>query len=180
MTDYKLPSDGPFKPGTTYNDQDSAIDYFTYPFFVGSIASGGQIPVSVNVQAQAMFEWVKTTCFGFVSGSSEPISSSIIIPVTVQVNDSGSNRNLFFAPVPINTVAGDGREPYILPTSRFFQPLATITVTFTNFSPNTDVYNDVYFVMHGVNHYDLQNIGISSGTRPAGNRSTDHFGGRGS
>jgi hypothetical protein len=160
---FKLPPDGPYKPNTTFNDQDNTVDYFVYPFNAGSVTTTTPIAVTQQIQQNTVFEWVKSSCYGLITSPTEPYSDANILPITIQVQDSVSGRNLFYAPLPINTVAGNGKQPYILPTSRFFQAMGTITVTFANISPNTDTYINVYFVMHGVNHWDLTSDSPESG-----------------
>jgi hypothetical protein len=118
-------------------------DFYIYPAAIGNIAAGGQAQAAVIIQQDAAFEWIETTCSGFKHGVSAPVDN-VVLPINVQVTDTGAGRALFFAPIPINAVAGSGKQPFILPVSKVFVPLSTITVSAQSTDP-TDTYDNIYF-----------------------------------
>lgn len=61
------------------------------------------------------------------------VQSQLIIPaVALQLVDTGSGRQLMQNPIPIPSLFGDGKLPFILPNPRLFQRNSTIQVVFTN------------------------------------------------
>lgn len=59
-------------------------------------------------------------------------SQKIIPPVAIQLIDTGSGRQLMQNPIPIPSLFGDGKLPFILPNPRMFMRNSTIQVVFTN------------------------------------------------
>jgi len=128
-------------------------DYFVYGVSIATLAGGGTATTNFAVQADSDFEWMMTTCQGIENGSTEPFTDAAIVPVTVQITDSGSGRNLFLNPVPLTMIAGNGKQPYILPQPRIFQARATVSVVFASFSAN--IYNNINIAFHGRKIFSL-------------------------
>lgn len=123
-------------------------DFYVYPAFLGDFTPGFSASVNVIIQQDAAFEWIETTCSGFLDGVTAPAQNNAVLPITIQVTDSGSGRSLFFSPVPINTIAGTGAQPFLLPVTKVFVPLSTITIAATS-TDAADTYDDIWFIMIG-------------------------------
>lgn len=129
-------------------------DYYVYLSSFGNIATTASATANIQVQADASFEWLMSTCSGNLNGVTQPASDASIIPVTVQIIDTGAGRSLSSAGVPINMIAGTGKQPYILPISRIFQANATIQVTATNYG--ADTWNNLYLAFIGRKIWNVQ------------------------
>jgi hypothetical protein len=138
----QLPAIGVFAP------QKGLVDFFIYPIVVASLvhtAGSNVAVVQQQISTDSDFYWNATT-FQVDQGATPSI--------TIQVNDQGSNRNLFNTPPPIATVAGTGQFPYRLVHPRLFTRGTTITVTFTNYSGAGAVdYTNLYVNLHGFKIY---------------------------
>lgn len=147
FSDGGRPGDMQLSGGDKYGD-----DFYIYPSFVASLTAGQSASVAVIIQQDAAFEWIETTYSGSKHGVSQP-QSNVVLPISVQVTDSGNGRALFFSPVPIGSVAGDGKQPFILPVSKVFVPLSTVTISFNNFDA-ADQYDNIYFNLVGRRVYE--------------------------
>ena len=108
-------------------------DFFVYSASLGNLAPAAQANVNLQIQADAIFEWVMATCYGNLHGATPPFTDAALLPVSVQLIDSGSGRQLFSGAIPITSFAGTGKQPFILPVSRFFRARSNIQITATNF-----------------------------------------------
>lgn len=115
-------------------------DYFVYQIDFSNLAPGGTSTGNINVQADSDFKWIKATYHANETNVSQQQSTRVIPLVTVQITDSGSGRQLFNNPVPIENVFGTGLLPFILPVYRIFKARSNIAVTLINFSAGS-TYN---------------------------------------
>lgn len=130
------------------SDQPQIVeDFFVYSLSIPSLDAGATSNQNIAIQADSDFEWMMTTCAGMLTGTTEPWSDAIQIPITVLVTDGGSGRQLLNQAVPITGIAGTGRQPFIMPISRIFEAKSTVNFTFTSFSGATWI--DIYFNLIG-------------------------------
>lgn len=118
-------------------------DFYTYEAEVRSLAAGASANDIINIEADSNFIMQKLTTFstiGAFPGGVTTEATRDIPQVTIQLNDTGSGRNLNSNPVPIDNIFGTGQRPFILPNPRVFLRNSTIQVSFTNFSAAT-IYN---------------------------------------
>lgn len=115
-------------------------DFFIYTAAFGTLAPAAQGIQNIQVQADSNFEWIMSTVFATMNGATAPFGDNICIPVNIQITDSGSGRALFSAPLPASSMAGNGKQPFILPVSRLFMARSNISVSATNFDP-ANTYN---------------------------------------
>lgn len=127
--------------------QEYAGDLFIYPFNFGSIATLATSTVTNTIQADSDFEWFKTTVGGNLHNLAEPWADTIQIPMTVQITDTGTGRQLFNAAMPVSNIGGLARSPFILPQPRLFKANSVVQVTFTSLSANT--WDNLFFNMIG-------------------------------
>lgn len=124
------------------------IDWFVYDASFGNIAAAASVPISVAVQADSDFELQKLAVFGFINGVTEPPPDNILLPMLLQITDSGSGRQLFSAATPVNNVAGNGKLPFILPVPRIFLAKSSIQLTMTSIAP-ASTYNQIHVSLIG-------------------------------
>lgn len=122
-------------------------DFYIYSVSIAAILTNATSIQNIAIQADSDFEWIMTTFFGYESGATEPFTDAIQLPITVLITDAGSGRQLFSNPVPVSSLAGTGKQPFILPIPRRFKAKSTVTLAFTSFSTST--YDNIYFNMIG-------------------------------
>lgn len=128
-------------------------DFFVYVATIKSIAAAATNNQQLTVQADSDFEWQMTTVSGNIDGVTEPASDNIILPITVLVTDGGSGRLLQSAPTVIGSMAGSGKQPFILPVFRLFKAKSTINLAFVNFGGSQ--YDNIYFNLIGRKIFDV-------------------------
>lgn len=116
-------------------------DFYIYEALFGNMAALASTTQNVQIQSDSDFEWIMSTCYGVLHGQTVPFTV-IPLPINIQIVDSGSSRQLFNSAVPITSIAGDGRQPFILPVSKIFQSYSNIQVIATSFD-GTNVYDFV-------------------------------------
>jgi hypothetical protein len=131
------------RPVSSRNRAQYTDDFFIYPISIGSLAAGAVFNGNIQIQADSDFEWIESTCFGWMDTATAPFTDGTIMPVNIQIVDSGSGRQLFNAPTPINSFAGTGKQPFILPVPRKFMARSTINIFATNADP-TNKYDDIF------------------------------------
>lgn len=125
-----------------------AIDLTYYQTLVASLAAAASTPSQINIDAGTDFYWVATT-YQVDEAGADTDESTIVIPlVTVVITDTGSQRQLMNAAVPLPCIAGPGERPYRLILPRLFRANSIITFNWTNYSAAT-TYTNLYAIMHG-------------------------------
>lgn len=115
-------------------------DFFVYDIDFASLAADGQATGSIQVQADSDFELQKLTHFSDIAEAAQTEDSRVLPLVTLQITDSGTGRQMFNTPVPIPAIMGDGRIPFILPTTKLFSKNSSVSFTLSNYSAAT-TYN---------------------------------------
>lgn len=124
-------------------------DFYVYDATHASLASGASVTINVQLEADSDFQWLKTSFFATNSIVGATAKNAQIDPIIkVQIQDSGSGRNLFSKPVHVGNIAGNGALPFVLPVPRLFKANSNIAVTLTNASSGT-TYVDLDFSMIG-------------------------------
>ncbi len=138
------------------NDPALYRSFFSYTLQTASIAAGATDTDTVNIENDSQFVWTKTSYFADLAGAVQTDATRVIPLVTAQITDSGSARQFFDTPQPINNIAGQGNIPFILPAPFIFKNNANINVTFTNYSAAT-TYTNVIITLHGFRIYQFGN-----------------------
>jgi hypothetical protein len=112
-------------------------DFFVYTVFSDDLAAGAADNKAIQIQADSDFELQKLTFFADIAGAAQTESSRVLPLITVQLTDTGTGRQLFNAPIAIPALFGDGRIPFILPTTKLFSKNSSVTVALSNFSAAT-------------------------------------------
>lgn len=120
-------------PHRQFENPERNRDFFVYEARATAIAVGANVTDTIQIQADADFIWQKATYQADDGGASQTDSNRLIPNVLVQITDTGSNRKLFFNPVPIPSVFGTGELPFILTNPRLFMKTSTIQIDFTSF-----------------------------------------------
>lgn len=116
-------------------------DFFVYELDFAALLHGTtSVPNSFTVQADANFLWQYGCFFADVAAAAQTVGTQPIPLVTCTIQDQGSGRQLMSGGVPLYSMFGFGREPFVLPTPRFFRAQTQVTVALTNFDAAAD-YN---------------------------------------
>ncbi len=122
--------------------QEIIKDHFIYTARTSTaLAAGASQTVNINLEADANFTAVKMAYFADIAGAAQTEDTKVVPLVRVEIQDSGSGRNLQQIAVPIDSLAGRGNLPFVLPIPRVFSANSTIKVTFTNYSAATSYAN---------------------------------------
>lgn len=129
-------------------------DFFVYRAFVaGPIAAGGTAADQVQIQADSAFEIQKLTMFADIADAAQTEESRVLPLVTVQITDTGTGRQLFAEAVSIPALFGDGRFPFILPTTKLLSPSSVLSFDFANYSAATP-YSNLQLLLIGTKIFD--------------------------
>jgi len=126
--------------------------WFAYDFSFGNLLAGASATQSIPTQADANFLWEEMNFTAQLNGASEPISSTIQYPFTLQLTDSGVGRFFFAgsqgqAAVPLNSIGGSGQFPYVLPTPYLIRAVSTMQAIVTSTSVNQ--WNNLHLTLIG-------------------------------
>lgn len=134
--------------------EDGRRDFFIYQAAVtAALAPAATAIDQVQIEADANFYWTKTAAFGLIADDAPTVGPSGVIPsVTVQLQDTGSSRNLFVEPVPLSNFSGNAGLPFVLDYPRMLARNSTLQVTFANVTDNA-TYSKIYLSFIGFKVY---------------------------
>lgn len=130
-------------------------DFFINSLTVDPLNAGLSATRTIQIEADSDFLALKLTYFAYLTTLAAITESARIIPlVRIQIQDTGSGRNLFNQAVPIPALFGTGELPYIIPMKegRMFKSNSGITFTLTNFSAATNYGIDL--TLSGIKTWD--------------------------
>lgn len=129
-------------------------DWFCYPLLYTAVAPDDIDNLTLQIDAGSDFYLTALTYFAHVNGSTAtPTAADYVIPeVSLQITDTGSNRQLFNEPVALNLIAGDGNHPHRLIHPRLFRRNSAIKTTLVNFG-DTDTYDYIRVNLEGFKIY---------------------------
>ena len=128
-------------------------DWFIYEADALGLAPGITANIGIQIQADSDFKLVKLSMAADIAGAAQTESNMPMPNATLQILDTGSGRQLFSAPVPLNALFGSGRLPYILPVPRIFKARTNISLTVASFeAANT---NNIRMAFHGNKIFQL-------------------------
>ncbi len=139
--------------GVNANGERVIKDFFIYEEDFDSLSAGATDTGTINIQADSDFVMQKLAYFADVNGAAQTDGNRVVPLVDIVITDSGSGRNLMESAVPIASLFGTGRLPFILPTPKLFLARTTITLNVANFSAST-TYN-LKFSMIGYKAFRL-------------------------
>lgn len=103
---------------------------------------------NIQIDGDADFYWIATTYQVDIAGALLTEATNIIPLITVLINDTGSGKYLMNFPVPLGSLAGDGKRPYRLIRPRIFARNSTIQFNWERFAVAGTNYT-VRFTLHG-------------------------------
>lgn len=136
--DVARPSDP--RPAVVPEPEQTRRDFYTYGINFLALAAGATANGAIAVEADSEFEVQKLAYFADIAAAVQTESTRVLPLVTVQITDTGTGRPMFSIPLAIPSIMGDGRIPFLLPTTKVFTKRASIAVAVVNFSAAT-AYN---------------------------------------
>lgn len=131
-------------------------DWYSYPLLFSALAGATNATLTFQIDAASDFFLTALTYLAEADLTTSITVATFVVPkITIQVTDGGSNRNLFQAPVPLYSVAGDGDHPHRLIHPRLFAANSSITATVNNYSTAT-TYARLYINFEGFRIYRNQ------------------------
>ena len=121
-------------------------DFYSYAINFASLAAGAANSAAIQIQADSQFEVQKFSFFADIAGAAQTESTRVLPLMTIQVTDTGTGRQMFNTPVPIPALMGDGRIPFILPTTKVFSPSSAVQIDVANYSAATAYLLRVVFI----------------------------------
>jgi len=129
-------------------------DWYVYTFRGAGLVSDGTLTDSINIQADANFICTKITGFADIAEAAQTNATQVIPLVRVQINDSGSGRNLMDIAVDMANICGKNLAGYELPVQRCFAASSTVSCTFTSYDAAA-TYGNVSLSLHGYKEWEL-------------------------
>ena len=118
-----------------------AEDWYTYQIQFQNLLSGSTQVGFIQIEADSDFLIQKLAEMTDINGASQTVTTQIVPIVKVVIVDTGSGRQLMNQAVPVSSIFGSGKLPYILPTPKLFVKNSRINVTVENFSAGTNYAN---------------------------------------
>jgi len=117
-------------PGLEQNYKES----FTYNAIFAAIGAGVTQSVTVQIQNDSYFVITQQAAEIWDSATGNTTNTSPrLAPMTVQITDSSSGKNLMDQPTPLGNIFGTGEQPHVsLYRAKLFLPGGQITVTLAN------------------------------------------------
>lgn len=108
-------------------------DYYVYEVDFNGLAPGNQQNGNIQIQADSDFKWLTAAYHADIAAAAFTDDTRPIPNVTVAITDQGSGRQLTQNPVPIPSIFGTGRLPFVLPIPRVFRARSSIGIDVVNF-----------------------------------------------
>lgn len=115
-------------------------DFYVYAINFAALAAAAANTGAIQIQADSDFELQKLSFFADIAAAAQTEATRVIPLVTLQITDTGTGRQTFNTEIPIGAIMGDGRIPFILPTTKIFSANASVAFSVTNYSAAT-AYN---------------------------------------
>lgn len=123
------------------SDKNLYLSFYNYTFSLDALTAGSVDSDVINIENDSQFVWTKTSYFVDIAGAAQTNDTRVIPLIYCQFTDSGSARQFFDEPQPINNIGGQGNIPFILPAPFIFSNNANIAGSFQNYSAATDYAN---------------------------------------
>lgn len=116
-----------------------AKNEFVYVTQISSdLVNNGSTSSSFNIDGDSDFFWTKTAAFALVASDGTTVSDEELPAVAIVITNTTTGRQYMNNAVPIPSIAGSARLPFILPMITYLQAKSTITVDYTGLNGNKD------------------------------------------
>jgi hypothetical protein len=148
--------------GLPENLQDRMVDFYSvqFPFTGSTVIAAGNTPVPVDATISGDYLFAAKYITFFASQQANIVTPVAAPPLTILIEDEGSNRKLSNSPVHIMAYAGTGQLPFPMPIAKLFSANSSITVTAANLD-TVNGYN-LWFVLHGLKIFKQMRDGTTT------------------
>lgn len=108
-------------------------EFFAYSTARTAVANAASATVNISIESNSDFLVEKLTYVADIALVTQTDSSRVVPNVTVQVNATGSGRNMFNIAAAIPAIFGTGQLPFILPRAYLLPAASTIQITLANY-----------------------------------------------
>lgn len=126
-------------------------DFYEYALDFGTIAPGSSKTGNIQIQADSAFLWRFGTYWAGIPGGGldQTADTQVIPPLTIQIADSGSGRQLTNIAIPIDASPFSRQSglPFPLTPERIFEARSNIQFTVNSLSAATNYR--LFIVLHG-------------------------------
>lgn len=137
-----------------FGDSRQQLDLYWYTtgeFDIASTNTGG-VNETIQIGDDGDFYCTHLTYQADIAGALLTEATNIIPLITVQLIDTGSGRNLMNDPIPLASMAGDGKRPMRFGRPRVFTRNSTIQLKFFPFLVAGTTYT-IQFILGGYKNY---------------------------
>lgn len=131
--------------GNTYRVVNQSFFVYVFTFNDASIAPAATILDSITIENDAFFLLQEINAVVSNSGLTDIVSTPL---ATLQIQDTGTGRNMFQRPVSLLSVTGNGSLPFIMPVSTLFKQLSTLQATVVNYDA-AETYGRIQIALIG-------------------------------
>lgn len=120
--------------------------FFTYEAdtltnYAAGVAPDAQAVMTFNIAKDSDFFWTKFNCFATVASDGTLVDAEQLAGVNITLINVTNGRQYMNNPVPIPSLCGSGRLPFILPVATLWEALTTIQITLQNVTDNVTYSN---------------------------------------
>ena len=115
-------------------------DWFVYECDFSDLAPASITTQTVTVEADSNFLWQQGIFAADIADAAFTVADQPLPNVSINIQDTGSGRNLMSSAVPVQSIFGTGREPFMLMNPRWFRSNTTFKVTVNNYDADA-TYN---------------------------------------
>lgn len=113
------------------------------------VAAAGQSILTFNIAKDSDFFWTKFGVFCSVGSDGTVITNEQYPSINMTLVNATNGRQYMNVPVPLASMSGSGRLPFILPVPTLWEALTTIQITLQNVSDNT-TYSNIQLSFIGI------------------------------
>jgi len=136
-----------------------ARDLYIYQASTTTVTAGSTKSAVFTIDADADFYTTKLTYEADIAGAAVTETTYPIPNVRLQIQDTGSGRNLFANATHLGSIGGNARLPYVLDMNRRFAAKSTVNVTFTSFEASV-TYANLRLYFHGYKEWLLKKVRV--------------------
>lgn len=132
-------------------------EFYVYSRTLTFVVRNGVEDDTIRFDGDADFELQRLSIWFNPAGNPQTEFGRILTQINFNVRDNGNGRNAFAGFLSMAEVFGDGRVPFVLPTTHFFKRASSATILYdnTDFGPDFDA-GDVWLQLIGRKHYDYK------------------------
>lgn len=108
-------------------------DFYIYEAEALGIVAGTSANDVINIEADSDFILQKLAFETDILAAAYTVFTEPLPLISIQIIDTGSGRQLMQNPIPVGSMMGSGKLPFILPNPRKFLRNSTMQIAFTNF-----------------------------------------------